>query len=360
MRRALWNLSKFAAAGLLLLNLAALTAPATGRTAVSSPQDCAPENELQAICGPVGTEDLVDIKGTRWLIGSGLNLGKPAQLVLIDSRRKSWSPLTLAASGPVMRGSDCNAPPTPSEMSFSGLAVGQDRKDRLLYAVNHGDRRAIEVFRIEQPATHPRLAWIGCALLPPHTMPNAVVALPDGTLVVSSFFDPDDDDAWNRMERGEDGGRLLEWHPGKAFKSLDVPNLSGPNGLEASGDGGTLYVSAWASRKIVVLDRAQGTRHDIPLDFMPDNLRRLSDSRLLVAGQRSSPASIARCRGPQCPQPWVVAVVDPRGQSRPLIAHEGTERVNYACTALLKDGVLFITVRGMDRIMFGPPPNDIR
>ena len=33
---------------------------------------CGPKDGLEAICRPVGTEDLVDIVGTRWLIGSGL------------------------------------------------------------------------------------------------------------------------------------------------------------------------------------------------------------------------------------------------------------------------------------------------
>jgi hypothetical protein len=47
---------------------------------------CLPDEGIAAICGPVASEDLARIPGTRWLIASGLNIGAPAHLYLIDSR----------------------------------------------------------------------------------------------------------------------------------------------------------------------------------------------------------------------------------------------------------------------------------
>ncbi len=179
--------------------------------------------------------------------------------------------------------------------------------------------------------------------------------LSGGGLVVSSFYDPNDKTAWARMARGEATGRLLEWRPGRGFRMMPGGAMSGANGLKTSADGRLIYASAWSGRKLVILDRQGGARREIALDFMPDNIRRLGDGALLVGGQRTKVESIAACTGPQCPQAWVVARVDPRtGTVRTLLSREGTPEVNYACTALEVDGVVYITARGDGRILYAP------
>ncbi|MFO1402655.1 MAG: hypothetical protein U1F30_15825 [Steroidobacteraceae bacterium] len=323
---------------------------------------CAPAEGLQFICGPVASEELVPIPRTHWLVASGLNVGAPAHLYLIDATRKSFralypgDPARAAASRPGAEGGPaaaCPGPPDPARMSLDGLALRSGAHRRhTLYVANHGDRRAVEIFELDARRSVPRLRWSGCLPLPPGTLPNALAALPGNGLLAISFHDPDDPSAWQRMQRGEDTGRILEWRDdGAGWRDVPDGATSGGNGLAVSDDGATIYASAWAAGRLLVLSRRDGARREIPLGFLPDNIHRLEDGSLLVAGQRTRVESIAACNGPQCPQPWVVARVDPRsGAVVPLVAGEGTRAVNYACGALERDGEIFITVRGDARI----------
>ncbi len=298
--------------------------------------------------------------GTPWLIASGLNVGQPAHLYLIDTRAKT-SAILFPVGQPAMKmdaqsAPGCSGPPDLARMSTDGLGLREGRGGvHTLYAANHGDRKAVEVFEVDARGPAPRLAWIGCVPLPAGTLPNAVTPLPEGALLVSSFYDPNDGTAWERMGRGELTGRLLEWRPGQGFRDLPGGAMSGANGLETSADGKTIYASAWSARKLVVLPRHGGAQRAIPLDFMPDNIHRLPDGSLLVGGQKTSVKSIAACHGPQCPQTWVVARIDPRtGAARTLLTRAGTPAVNYGCTALDVDGTVYITARGDGRILYAP------
>ncbi len=323
---------------------------------------CAPQDGLQAICGPVASEDLARIPGTRWLVASGLNIGQPAHLYLIDTRgpaARILFPRDAAAPSiaPAYRGT-CPAPLDPARMSLDGLGMrpGGPGQPPVLFAANHGDRHAIEVFRIDLRGDGPALRWIGCVPLPRGTLANAVVPLADGGLLASSFHDPDDGDAWNRMDRGEATGGIWEWQARRGWTLLTPAGVPGANGLELSADGRTLYASAWASRQLLVIDRASGSQRAVPLDFRPDNIHRAPDGSLLLAGQRAAVRDIAAC-GASCPQPWVVARFDPRTDSTSiLLSGPGSAAINYACGAIEADGRLYITLRGDARIAWTQLP----
>jgi len=328
--------------------------------AASPTPGCAPSDGLRFICGPVASEDIVRVPGSRWLIASGMNLGQPAHLYLIDARAKTASVL-FPLGEPQMAldrrvAPDCSGPPDLSRMSTDGLGLHPGpRGVHMLYAANHGDRRAIEMFRIDNRGPRPRLRWVGCAPMPPGTLPNAVAPLPDGGLLVSSFYDPTDKTSWARMARGEDTGRVLEWRPGKGFRLLPGGVMSGANGLETSADGATVYASAWSGRRLVIISRRDGARREIPLDFLPDNIHRLDDGSLLVGGQHTRVEDVAACTGAQCPQAWELAQVDPRsGAVRPLLTRAGTSIINYGCGGVALEGVVFITARGDQRIIYVP------
>jgi len=333
---------------------AAPARPASARSATA--QDCAPGDGLHYICGPEASEDLVRVPATRWLIASGMNVGTPAHLYLVDSQRKLAViafPLDAAEPPPPPASTmGCSGPPDPARMSLDGLALRPGTGGRhTLYAANHGDRMAVEIFAVEAGGNRPRLRWIDCAPLPGTTLPNAVSTLPGAAFLVISFYDPTDPSAWARMARGAMTGRILQWHPGQGFAPLPDSATSGGNGLETSADGSTVYASSWSARRLVVLSLRDGTRREIALDFMPDNIHRLADGSLLVGGQRTSVAAIHACSGPQCPQPWVIARVEPRsGRVQELVRGTGTTAVNYACGAVAVAGTLFITVRGAERI----------
>jgi hypothetical protein len=286
-----------------------------------------------------------------------MNVGQPAHLYLIDTVHKTSTILypSTTADAPTLHADPvCSGPPDPARMSMDGLALRAGRDGiETLYAANHGDRMAIEFFAIDARAARPTLRWSGCAPLPAGTLPNAVTTLPDGGLLVISFYDPDDADAWTRMAAGQNTGRILEWHAGRGFEPVPNSATSGGNGIESDAAGELIYASSWSSRQLVILSRRDGSRRAVRLDFMPDNIHRLPDGSLLVAGQRTTVAAIRACTGAQCPQPWVVARVQPRtGQVQELLTGLGSDAVNYACGALAANGTLYITVRGDQRIAY--------
>jgi hypothetical protein len=336
----------------LLLLHAVPSADAYGAAAGGVPSACAPEQNLQFICGPVASEDLVRVPGTRWLIASGLNIGTPAHLYLIDTKNQRFA-VAFPVGMPRMQVDravtpDCNAPPDLSRMSTDGLALrpGSDGR-HTLYAANHGDRMAIEVFDVDARSARPQLRWVGCMLLPARALPNGVAALPDGGILVTNFYDPAGREA---------SGGLLEWHAASGFRNVPDASFSGANGIEINADASAIYVSAWAARKIIVLSRKGGAGREIPLPFMPDNIHRLPDGSLLVGGQQSTVEKIAACKA-ECPQPWVVARVDPEKSTvQTLLEGQGTRAVNYAAGGLLVDGTLYVTARGDRRIIFVPMP----
>jgi hypothetical protein len=310
---------------------------------------------LRLIYGPVGSEDIVHVPGTHWLIGSGLNLGAPAQMSLIDTRTKTAVALSLTCRSQT-EGDRSAPPPDLARMSTDGLALRAGKGGKhVLYAANHGDRHAIEIFAIDSEGARPALRWIGCARLPPTALPNAVRPLPDGGVLAICPYDPTDQDYWSRMARGENTGKILRWRADRGIEELHNGAMSGGNGLEISADGNLVYASAWSARELVVLSLRDGARRAIPLDFLPDNIHALADGTLLVAGQRTTVEAIAACTGANCPQPWVVARVDPRtGAVRQLLSGEGTASVNYACGALIVGDTMYVTVRGDRCIVYKP------
>jgi hypothetical protein len=329
--------------------------PAPGASSAKSP--CTPRDGLNFICGPVGSEDIVRIPGTAWLIASGLNLGEPAHLFLIDAQDKHASVLfpsrdTLMRPGEAA--THCPGPPDLKRMSMDGLGLRAEQGGlHTLYAANHGDRLAIEMFRIDARASRPTATWVDCVLLPAGTLPNAVAPLPDGGMLVTSFYDPSDKSAWARMARAEITGRILRWDAKDGFRAVPHSDMSGANGLEISGDGRLVYASAWSARKLVILSLDGQDRHEITLDFMPDNVHHLEDGSLLVAGQRTQVQKIEACGGSPCPQPWMIAHVDPRtGTVQPLLSRAGSAEVNYACGAIRLGETIYFTARGSRSIAY--------
>ena len=326
---------------------------AAALAAASPSEACAPHDGLRYICGPVGAEDIAQIPGTRWLVTSGLDLGGGGRLYLVDGRSKRARVLQLGTAAPAP---GCPSPPDLAKLSTDGLTLRPGSAGRhMLYVANHGDRRAIEMVRIDARGEVPTATWTGCAPMPAHTLPNAVAALSGGRLIVTSFHDPDDKQAWDRMARQEPTGSVWEYRPGSGFRRLDLGPISGANGVEVSRDAHTLYVSAWSSSKLVAVDLKTRRRREIALDFLPDNIKRAADGSLLVGGQKTTVASIAACDGPQCPQDWEVARVDPiSGGVTPLVSRHGDALVNYAATGVEVGGTLYITVRGDKRIAYIP------
>jgi sugar lactone lactonase YvrE len=342
-----------------VLATAAIAAPsgaAPSGAAQSAKYSCLPGDGLNFVCGLTASEDIARIPDSPWLVVSGLNVGAPANLYLLDHRTKRAVTLFPTAGktmkvDPALR-SGCSKPPNLAKISTDGISLhAGPNQQHLLYAANHGDRHAIEIFRIDARGIMPKATWVGCITMPPHTLANAVVALKDGGLIVSSFYDPQDAAAWERMDRGENTGSLWEWHAGRGFSRL-AHEISGANGLAISQDESTLYVSAWSDRQLLIINRSNGSRREVPLDFLPDNIKVEPDGTLLIAGQSGKVADIAAC-GPECSQDWIIARVDPvRAVVTPLLTRKGNAQINYACGALRVDDTLYITARGDHRLAY--------
>ncbi len=325
--------------------------------------DCPPRGGLQFLCGLGATEELAPIPGTRWMLASNLNVGAPAPLLVVDRDSRRVRPVYPANALPPKRDvslpADCQAPPDPTRMSTDGLALRAGRGGiHRLHVANHGDRQAVELFDVDVRGARPRLRWVGCVPMPAGTLPNAVAVLPGEGFLVISFHDPADPQAWDRMARGEDTGRVFAWQPQTGLREMADSRMSGGNGLALSRDGREVYASAWSGSRLVVLQRDGGPRREITLPFLPDNLHRLDDGSLLVGGQRTTARAVGACQGPHCPQPWVIARVDPRtGTVETLIEGPGSEVVDYACGAVLVGDRLYITVRGDRRLVVAPFKN---
>jgi hypothetical protein len=321
---------------------------------------CRPSDGLGFVCGPNASEDLAWVPESHWIVLSGLNIGPPGRLYVLDDRTKHAS-ILFPTDRPAVRcddrhGEPGQAPPDPERMSTSGINIRvSPAGECLLYACNHGDRHAIEIFEIEIRDPVPTATWVGCIPLPAGTLAAGVVPLRDGGVLVSSFYDPRDDEAWARMARREPTGSLWEWHAASGFRQLQTGGISGANGLEVSHDERTIYASAWSASELLILDRFSGSLRRVPLDFLPDNIKRAASGCLFIAGQRSTVGRIAACKGPNCPQDWIVVRFDPSNdQVLPLVARPGNELINYACAAMEVNGTLYITARGDRRVAYIP------
>ena len=120
---------------------------------------CSPSDGLSYVCGPTASEDLVRVPDSGWLIASGMNVGAPAHLYLVDTRHQRATIAFARLAGPhPSAGAGCPGPPDPLRMSLDGLALRSGARGmHTLYAANHGDRMAVEIFSLDARGARPRL-----------------------------------------------------------------------------------------------------------------------------------------------------------------------------------------------------------
>jgi hypothetical protein len=304
----------------------------------------------------VGVEDLASLPGSRWLLGGGLNLGDPAQFYAVDGQALRAFAIGWTTIG--QPSSACPGPPDPERISINGLALRADgAASGTLYAANHGDRNAVEMFHLDwsDPSHPPKLVWQGCIVLPGTGDPNAIALLRGGGLAVSLFPAATDVAAWREMDAARPAGEIWLWQPGEGLARLDAGAVSGPNGLFAAPEGDVLTISNWAGAEIVTLNLVNGQRHALALGMLPDNIHADADGTLLIVGQRTTPAAVAACSGPVCRQPWSVLRLDPAtGAVTNLFDGAGEDAANYGASAVPWQDRLFLTVRGDGRILYLP------
>lgn len=325
----------------------------TAKTRAAEGKACGADGPLHYICGAANVEDMIQVPGTRWIVGSNMYVGRtPAtgtdRLYLIDSAARTVEPAAIVL-GPEPRDgpfAGC-APPDLNKLASHGLELRPGKGGvHTLYAVNHGGRETIEVFRIEAGKGKPAITWTGCLKSPPNAWLNSIAALPDGGLAFSMFAPLDHLDMVPVFE-GKDTGFVYIWHPSTGFRPLPNSNMSGTNGLLVSPDARWLYVNDQGRLRVARLDlKGAEPATYAKLDFRPDNLRWAPDGTILAAGQVIQVGgSLGAANG------WGVARLDPKTMtSKPVLNEPGRPDFSNGTVALQVGKTLWLgTFRG-DRI----------
>jgi hypothetical protein len=353
---------------ILIAGLTFIMAVASGGLSpAAADEPCDPVGNLGFVCGPLNSEDLVQVPGTAWIIASGMDggaAGMRGSLHLVDSVDKSWSTL-FPGGNPQVRWDkatygDCPSPPDLAKFSAHGLNLRPGPNGTgTLYVVNHGGRESIELFALDAKGAEPTVVWVGCAVMPAHTWPNSVAPLPDGGMVVTDMFDPGDAKVSEKLAAGTNTGAVYEWHPQKGFTLVPGSQMSGNNGIEVSRDGKWIYVAAWGSKAVVRLARgggAAGKRDTLPAGFLVDNLRWAPDGQLIVAGQNVPAGQVFACfqsKATRCTQPWRIDRWDTNAMTlKPVASKPGNPVFGDATVGLQIGADMFVgTFRG-DRIAY--------
>ncbi|HEY2385305.1 MAG TPA: hypothetical protein VGK48_29365 [Terriglobia bacterium] len=289
---------------LLALALTALTLVLSRAFAAQTPTGCSPAGNIQFVCGQQSPEDLVHLPGTDWMLASAF--GGAGGIRLINVRDKTSSTLYPSADARDQLDKKTydtcpGAPDADDKAKFTthGLALRVGRNStHTLYAVHHGKRESIEVFEVDARPKRPAVTWIGCAVAPDPIGLNSIVPLPGDGFIATNYLERGANAAAARTKlmAGENNGELWEWHTGKGWVKVPGSEASGPNGVEVSKDGKTLYVAAWGSQSFFRMSRGQTPvkRDSIPLGFRVDNIRFAPDGSILASGQGQRTSNVVR------------------------------------------------------------------
>lgn len=348
----------------LALAVAAITAIATE---VAAGNSCTPSAGLSYICGVLNAEDLVQVQGTPWIIASGMAEGNSLE-GRIHLTNTSSRTVQMLLPGNVTYEPDtttyATCPGKPDETMFSahGIALrdGQDSKP-ILYVVRHGEREAVEVFKLQTGADTPTLTWIGCVPYPDGVFGNAVAPLPGGGFVASNFISTNDPDAIPKLLAAKPQGGMLIWRPGQGWEDIpEAAGISADNGVATSPGGQWMFVAGSADQTIVRL-AVKGSpreRKIIKIDFHPDNLRWGSDGFLYATGQRDTLENLMACAPntpKRCTSPFSVLRIDPATlETHEVFRHPGGLDFGVASSAILVGNDFWFGTPHGDRIAIAP------
>jgi hypothetical protein len=322
---------------------------------------CEPHGNVRFICGLISPEDLVAVPRSEWVVVSGYTAGAVHLVSTRDYKSMQVYPAATTrerldkATYPT-----CPGPMDPNEkqkFSAHGLAVREGAKGlHTVYLVHHGFREAIEVFEVDVRQSTPAFTWIGCVVAPASVLLNSVSPLPEGGFV-----------ATNPNRKGAapspagDTGEVWEWNTKDGWKIVTGSESQGPNGIEVSKDGRTLYVNLWPARQIMRLSRGQTPVQKTVVDvaFHPDNIHWQSDGTLFAAGHGGpSIQRISQCFRQVCPDTTSnVARIDPQTMKvQQLITYPSNERFTSSTAALLVGKEIWIGTITNDRVARYPLP----
>lgn len=313
-----------------------------------------PAGELGSVCGFANPEDVAWVPSAQLLLVSEMrHAGSPAGGALaalslgaagepIAPARQLWPPAHGAASraaAPAAFAGDpaCTQPPQPASFSPHGIASTAPAADGAVAvaAVGHGEREAIELFRLRGVGEAASLEWTGCVPLPPDAIGNDVWLDASGGIWTTNY-----QPAMTGLSGlyytiagglGRPTGEVLHWQIGVSdpgWESVAGTRGPNPNGIVLAPGDAMLAVAFTGSGRVAIrpFTSAGGSVRDVDVGGHPDNLLWTSRATLLVPVHTSGLAFL-RCRfgALPCASPWKLMEIDPlSGAARERYAHDGS------------------------------------
>lgn len=344
-------------------------------------ETCEATETLEPICGFQNPEDLAVLPEGDFLLVSqfgSMDGAEPGSIALFDWKSREHRQLfprldegkafPVSQSGKVRRSptEGWGSPDCPGEPDEAfaphGIQLSRRGDGRLqLLVVNHGGRETIEFFEVLRNGSDVELPWRGCAIPPPDSYINSVVATPEGGFLATHMF-PKSSGSLSLLKgmAGFATGYVLEWSPGAGFTRVPGTDVAMPNGIELSPDGKIIYLNVYLGSEFKKIRRSDGkTLASIEL-AQPDNVRWNADgSRLLVASHTGSFPDMLACQEQEtgsCPLGFEIVSIDPDDLSRvTLVANEGPP-MGAATVAVQVGNDLYLGTFKGDRLARAPLP----
>ncbi|HEY0181830.1 MAG TPA: hypothetical protein VGC09_03395 [Rhodopila sp.] len=330
--------------------------------------DCSPVNGVSFICGVTNVEDFAQVPNTKWVIGGDLSTASNPQgyLYLFDTSNRSATavkPSEIAIRPDKQTYPDCPGPVAMKTFGPHGLDLSRTGgTHRVLYAVNHGGRESVEVFNVDLSKSRPVFTWTGCIVAPKGFWPDAVAALPDGGIVVTSLWDPTDADRLNKLSNNQPVGGLDEWHPGKGWSPVPgTEGMSGPNGVIVSAGGKEIYLALWSGKQVARISRGitPPKVDTVSTGILTDNVRWAPNGKsIFVGGQDVTVKQTLDCfesSAANCNVPFRIYRMDPATLKLTEVVRSGVYGVMGAGTGAIQVGnKIWVSSFRADRIGIFP------
>jgi len=316
---------------------------------------CMPYGKMKLLCGVKNPEDLMPIPGTKWIISGGMSgQGTSGHFYLIDGVAKTFEVL-FPGDDPKLAWdketfASCPGPLDVTKFSAHGLSLRPESAGHYkMYITSHGAREAVEAFELDTTGEKPALTWVGCVTLPEKTFSNSVAILPDGGFVVTKFMDPTVPNAFAGIMQGKVTGVVFEWHPGDAaVKPVPGTELSGPNGIEISPDGKTMYVAVTGAQQVNKYSLGDEPKliGTAKLDIRPDNVHWGPNGKLLAGGGVAAPASPGGGSAG-----WQVVSIDPASMdANTVLVMDGKSPIPTISVGTRADGAIWVGSFSGDKV----------
>lgn len=348
------------AAGRWLVLVAALSAAAPAMAAA----DCAPRDGIKSICGLVAPEDLVRAPNGRDLVFGQMH--GPGGLYVLDVRDDSIHPLYPATAPAVAVGElwgDARCTEPPAKLHAHGLDLRQRSDGRWqLLVVNHSGREAVEFFElVSQRGDHPVALWRGCAVAPAEGNLNDVVALTDGSFLVSHMANRNWQMWWALLAMlGLDSGWVYHWTAGEGYRPVAGTEGRFPNGLTLAPDGSQLFVNYYFGNEVRKYALPGFALQGSVAVTKPDNGAFDESGQLLVASHHASLLdlldSLEQAHDQPSELPFSIVRIDPDSLASEVLLRREGPPMGAGTVALQRGGNLYVGSYVGDRIIRLPMP----